>query len=188
MKKRPFLFSICIAFCLASLFAGGNSQSAQPSQGGTVSSSSGPVKLSVAIAEDLRIQDYETNHMTGILERDGNVDLSFVLFPSTDYVNKLNLMVMAGGAELPDIIIASPGDAMVYQWAKEGAINVEENEAIRDIQASLTNYVLEMTSAFLAGNRDIDSSWNPYVTELNNIGLAKFLSVNQVVYDRMYRK
>jgi putative aldouronate transport system substrate-binding protein len=60
--------------------------------------------------------------MTGILERDAKVDLDFVLFPSTDYRNKLNLMVMAGGGELPDIIIANPGDAMVYQWAREGAI------------------------------------------------------------------
>jgi putative aldouronate transport system substrate-binding protein len=76
----------------------------------------------VAIAEDLRIQDFETNHMTGILERDANVELDFVLFPPTDYINKLNLMVMAGGTELPDIIIANPGDAMVYQWAREGAI------------------------------------------------------------------
>jgi hypothetical protein len=45
-----------------------------------------------------------------------------------------------------------------------------------------------MTSAFLAGNRDIDSSWNAYIAELNNIGAAKFISVNQGVYNRMYRK
>jgi putative aldouronate transport system substrate-binding protein len=119
MKKITVLFLTLMVFCLASLFAGGTSQEAQS---GGQPSASGPVKLSVAITEDLRIQDYETNYMTGILERDANVNLDFVLFPSTDYVNKLNLMVMAGGAELPDIIINGPGDAIVYQWAREGAI------------------------------------------------------------------
>jgi putative aldouronate transport system substrate-binding protein len=66
--------------------------------------------------------------------------------------------------------------------------NTDENASIRDITTSLNGYVLEMTSAFLAGNRDIDSSWNAYIAELNNIGLAKYLSVNQTVYDRMYKK
>jgi putative aldouronate transport system substrate-binding protein len=117
MRRSIFLSSALLVFCLVSLFGGGNSQA-----GGITSSLAGPVKLSVAITEDLRIQDYETNYMTGILERDANVNLDFVLFPSTDYANKLNLMVMAGGSELPDIIINGPGDGMVYQWAREGAI------------------------------------------------------------------
>jgi putative aldouronate transport system substrate-binding protein len=92
-------------------------------------------------------------------------------------------------------IVQGETDAL-YQnggWAPKEVIpkliyTTEENDSIRDIQISLNNYVLEMTSAFLAGNRDIDSSWNAYVTELNNIGLAKFISVNQVVYDRMYKR
>lgn len=115
--KSPFLFFVLIFFCAAGLFARGNSQQ---SEGQT--SASDPVRLSVAITEDIRIQDYETNYMTGILERDANVDLNFVLFPSVDYINKLNLMVMAGGNELPDILIANSGDAMTYQWAREGAV------------------------------------------------------------------
>jgi putative aldouronate transport system substrate-binding protein len=60
--------------------------------------------------------------MTKILEQDANVDFTFVTLPSTDYNSKINLMVMAGGGELPDIIMAGPGDAMVFQWAQEGAI------------------------------------------------------------------
>jgi hypothetical protein len=63
----------------------------------------------------------------------------------------------------------------------------EENAAVQDIMVTLDNYVLEMTSAFLAGNRDIDSFWNIYTAELNNIGLQKMLGTVQVVYDRMYK-
>jgi putative aldouronate transport system substrate-binding protein len=44
-----------------------------------------------------------------------------------------------------------------------------------------------MTANFLAGNRDIDSSWNTYLNELNNIGLPKILPVIQKAYDRMYK-
>jgi putative aldouronate transport system substrate-binding protein len=91
--------------------------------------------------------------------------------------------------------IQSETDAM-YQnggWAPKQVIpkllyTADELNSIKDIQTSLNNYVLEMTSAFLAGNRDIDSSWNAYVAELNNIGLAKFISVNQAAYNRMYKK
>jgi len=87
-----------------------------------VSTAAGPVKLTVALTEDLKILDYKTNLQTRLIERGTNTDLDFVLFPLPDYIAKLNLMVMAGGSELPDIILASPGDAMVYQWAREGAI------------------------------------------------------------------
>ena len=113
--KRLLLVYLSFILPLAFIFGGGASQN-------TPVQPSGTVKLTLAITEDLRIIDYETNIMTRILERDANVDLDFMLFPEMDYVNKLNLMVMAGGKELPDIIIASPGDAIVYQWGREKAI------------------------------------------------------------------
>ena len=116
MFRKTVLISLLICIPMAFLFAGGGSQSRSPVQ------TSGPVKLSVAIMEDIRIADYKTNYMTRVLERDADVNLEFVLYPSVDYISKLNLMVMAGGSELQDVIIASPGDAMVYQWGLEKAI------------------------------------------------------------------
>jgi putative aldouronate transport system substrate-binding protein len=52
---------------------------------------------------------------------------------------------------------------------------------------SLRSYVQENTSAFLAGNKDIDSSWNTYVNDINTIGLSRVLGIIQNVYDRMYK-
>jgi putative aldouronate transport system substrate-binding protein len=102
--------------------------------------------------------------------------------------------VLKNGVE-PRQIRQGETDALYQKggWAPGEVIpkliyTIEENDAIQDIRISLNNYVLEMTSAFLAGNQDIDSSWNAYVAELNNIGLAKFISINQTVYDRMYRR
>jgi putative aldouronate transport system substrate-binding protein len=60
--------------------------------------------------------------MTKLLEQQANVDLSFTVLAATDYLQKINLMVMSGGAELTDIIIGSFDDAMVFQWAREEAI------------------------------------------------------------------
>jgi putative aldouronate transport system substrate-binding protein len=83
---------------------------------------SGPVKLTVAIRENTRIGDFKNNEMTRMLEEGANVDLTFVMFPVVDYVAKLNLMIMGGGAELPDILFGTFNDMTVFQWAQEGAI------------------------------------------------------------------
>ena len=118
MLKKAFFVSLLTVISLSVVFAGGSRASTQ-------AQSSGPVRLTVAIPENLAIQDYETNYMTRILEREANVDLDFVVFSSVDYNTRLNLMVMAGGAELPDILLGGGGSSMepmVYQWAREGAI------------------------------------------------------------------
>ena len=63
----------------------------------------------------------------------------------------------------------------------------DEMSFISETRTALNNYILEMTSNFLAGNRDIDTSWNAYLSELNSIGLARYISINQTVYNRMYK-
>ena len=103
--------------CSAMLFAGGGAQQ-QPA------ASSGPDKLSVTIMDDIRIENYKTTLQTKMIEKDCNVDLTFNVLPgpATDYNNRINLMVMAGGNELTDMVVVQPGDAVIYSWAQEGAI------------------------------------------------------------------
>ena len=113
MKKA--LFVLCCLAMAAMVWAGGT----QPS-GGPVTS--GVSRLSITVVESLRIEDYKTNVQTKLIEQQANVDFTFTILPSTDYTNRINLMVMAGGQELTDIICSNPGDAMIYQWAREGAI------------------------------------------------------------------
>lgn len=79
------------------------------------------VHLTVGVPDNTLIEDWETNGTTKLIEERGNFDLEFVVFDSNDYASKLNLMVMAGGDELPDVILGSI-DSMAYQWALEGAI------------------------------------------------------------------
>ena len=86
------------------------------------------VKLTVGIPDNIRIEDYETNVMTQKLEEYGNFDLDFVIYDSTDYTTKINLMMMAGGSELPDVILfdvfagTKLTDNQLYSWAQTGSI------------------------------------------------------------------
>ena len=62
-----------------------------------------------------------------------------------------------------------------------------ESEQISEILVTLTSYVEEMTSNFLAGHVDIDAGWDSFQSELKAIGVDTVLSVVQQVYDRMYK-
>ena len=91
-----------------------------------------PVKLTVGIQDDALVEDYETNDLTMKLLEWGNFDLDFVTYASTDYMTKLNTMVMAGGDDLPDVLFIPTGyENMIYSWALEGAI-IPVTEYIND--------------------------------------------------------
>ncbi len=79
------------------------------------------VTLTVAIADHAKIEDYETNWMTQYIEEKANVDLVFEIYPSAEYNTKINVMIQSGD-KLPDIIIGSFSNAMVYSWAQEEAL------------------------------------------------------------------
>lgn len=82
-----------------------------------------PVKLTVGLPDSTRVEDWETNLTTQLLLERGNFDLDFVTYDSSDYMTKINLMVMGGGSELPDVLFLPTGkDDTVFQWAMEGAI------------------------------------------------------------------
>ena len=66
-------------------------------------------------------------------------------------------------------------------------LTVEETDQVSDIKATLGTYVIEMTSAFLTGNKDIDADWDAYIAELEKIGYEEILEVYQAAYDRLYK-
>ena len=77
------------------------------------------VTLHVATKEVTRISDWENNEETKYIEDTLGVKLVFDVYPSADFSDKINAMVMAGD-ELPDLII---GSTTGWQnWAREGAL------------------------------------------------------------------
>jgi putative aldouronate transport system substrate-binding protein len=123
MKKNLLFAAVLLSGCLSIVFAGGNA--AQP--GTAPTGVQGPVKLSIAVPDNPKIENYKTTVMGQMLEKEANVDLGFVVYPKTDYVNKINIMIMAGGKDLQDVIMfgesdMSNRDSQVYQWAQTGTI------------------------------------------------------------------
>ena len=78
------------------------------------------VTLTVAVADNARVEDFNTNKMTLMIEEALGVDLQFETYASQDYQTKLNAMVYSG-EKLPDIIF-NASDENISAWAKEGAV------------------------------------------------------------------
>lgn len=76
------------------------------------------VKLTIAVPENQRVLDFNTNSQTLMIEEALGVDLEYITLPSADYTSKLNVMIM-GGEELPDIIFSPSTYA---NWIDEGVL------------------------------------------------------------------
>ena len=82
------------------------------------------VTLTIAVADQVRVSDWNTNATTLLVEEALGVDLVFEAYASSDYMNKLTVMVN-GGDELPDIIFATSSgfsSSVVTDWGDNGAI------------------------------------------------------------------
>lgn len=60
----------------------------------------------------------------------------------------------------------------------------DENFQISDILNSLNTYVSECMVRFATGDMDIETEWDAYLAELDNIGLQTYLKVTQDAYNR----
>ena len=72
--------------------------------------------IGIAISDKINVEDFETNTMTLMLEEACGVDLTFDVYPETDYNSKINMMISAGGTELPDVVLVRPSDAELISW------------------------------------------------------------------------
>jgi len=81
------------------------------------------VKLTIGIPDKVNVEDWETNLMTLELEKRGNFDLEFIEYPEKEFVQKIELMMMAGGTDLPDVIMHGLGNlANVTRFGQAGMI------------------------------------------------------------------
>ncbi|GHV86878.1 ABC transporter substrate-binding protein [Spirochaetia bacterium] len=81
------------------------------------------VALKVGIEQNPYVENWKTNWMTRRIEELGNYDLSFEVYPSGEMRQKLELMVMAGGADLPDIMLEGGLDlASITKYGQAGML------------------------------------------------------------------
>lgn len=60
----------------------------------------------------------------------------------------------------------------------------EEQDMINEIKTSVRTYVDESFTRFILGDLDVESDWDSYLAELENMGLSYYLEVAQGAYDR----
>jgi putative aldouronate transport system substrate-binding protein len=87
------------------------------------------------------------------------------------------------GLATKDYISMSKGKD-VKEKVDEVILTQEENDSIKDILTSLTNYVQEWQAYFCVGQRDIEKDWDAYIKGLNDIGLSRYLDIVQKAYTR----
>ena len=76
------------------------------------------VTITIGLSQNANIENYDTNLYTQKMEEKSGVNIEFVLFPSGEAQDKLQMMV-AGGEKLPDIILWGINDALAQQWGSE---------------------------------------------------------------------
>ena len=61
--------------------------------------------------------------------------------------------------------------------------NEEVTPELVELKAALGTYIQEMTARFIIGDVDIETGWDDYLAELQNIGLPRYLKLVQKAYD-----
>jgi putative aldouronate transport system substrate-binding protein len=80
------------------------------------------VALKIGVGQNRVIEDWETNWMTRQIEEKGNYDLSFEVYPAGETNQKLELIVMAGGADLPDVALGDFKHGVLVKYGQAGMI------------------------------------------------------------------
>lgn len=63
-------------------------------------------------------------------------------------------------------------------------LSEEENDVMAENYTDIKNYVDMMKAKFIVGEEDLESGWERYVAEIEKMGIADVVAVQQAAYDR----
>jgi len=82
-----------------------------------------PIVLNCGVPASITIEDWETNEYTLFLEEQTGIDLQFQTFPSDEFATKIDLMMAAGGDDLPEVIFGTNfKSSSLANWGGAGHI------------------------------------------------------------------
>ena len=64
------------------------------------------------------------------------------------------------------------------------AYSEEVTPEVVELENALRSYVVEMIGRFTIGDADIETGWDDYLAELDNIGLPRYIELMQEAYDK----
>lgn len=62
----------------------------------------------------------------------------------------------------------------------------EENKELATLRADIKTYLASAKAQFIAGERDIDATWEEHIKTVEGMGLQRLLEIEQAAYDRKY--
>lgn len=79
------------------------------------------VEMSIFMAQNSTVSDYEDNKMTKWMEETTNVHINWNIVPAQDTSQKLNLL-LAAGVDLPDVIMSALSTQIIVEQSAQGQI------------------------------------------------------------------
>lgn len=81
----------------------------------------------------------------------------------------------------------SRGNYLIPQFS--GVTMTKDERAVYDLYwKTLQDYMSEMAQSWVTGKKDVDQTWNAYMTTLKHNGFYEVMTVMQNAYQRQYRK
>lgn len=111
MTKGSLRVFFCLLLTAVCLVAAMPASALTLSAPGELPLSDETIHFTVGVPQSPVIENWKTNKQTVKLENDLNVELEFVELPynEQELIQKVELMIMAGGADLPDVIMSGLG-------------------------------------------------------------------------------
>lgn len=116
------ILSVFLAALLALSLTGGAVAEVAVNEPGQLPIVNEPITLTIGVEQSAVIEDWETNAMTKMLEEKTGINLDFVVYPSSEMGTKLELIVAAGGDDLPDVLLGNFTQNQIMPWAEAGMI------------------------------------------------------------------
>lgn len=70
----------------------------------------------------------------------------------------------------------APAEILPYNTMQ---LSEEDNSSLADIKTNILNYVKQMTTLFIIGEKNIDSDWQEYIDTLSAYQLDEYIAINQ---------
>jgi putative aldouronate transport system substrate-binding protein len=63
----------------------------------------------------------------------------------------------------------------------------DEGSEVAELRSGIHSYLHDMKMQFIMGEMDIDAEWDSYIRQLEQLGLDRYMELNQRAYDRQYK-
>ena len=102
--RKTVIRVFCLAMVLAMALCSVAAADTYYNDPGTLPIVKEPTTLLVGMPVSQHINDYYTNYQTLKMQEDTGFTFEFEVYPSDEYLTKVELMIAAGGKDLPDVI------------------------------------------------------------------------------------